>query len=92
MKTILIVIAIVLIPVISFAVRIPNNLGVDWRTDNTNLNFFEVIGYALLICSFLMIAAGKQELIHLPKWAAIPVATTAIAFLWIGDYKKNKKV
>lgn len=29
----LIVIAIVLIPVISFAVRIPNNLGVDWRTD-----------------------------------------------------------
>ncbi|OGT98293.1 MAG: hypothetical protein A2X80_11230 [Geobacteraceae bacterium GWB2_52_12] len=28
-----IVIAIVLIPVISFAVRIPNNLGVDWRTD-----------------------------------------------------------
>lgn len=29
----LIIIAIVLIPVISFAVRIPNDLGVDWRTD-----------------------------------------------------------
>lgn len=42
MKTILIV-AIVLIPIISFAVRIPNNLGVDWRTDKpTGKNWVKV--------------------------------------------------
>jgi hypothetical protein len=62
------------------------------QVGNENLNCVEVFGYTLLICSFLVVVINKNELVHVPKWMTITVATTAIVLMWWGNYKKNKQV
>jgi len=65
--------------------------GKLFRIKNEKLNFLEIIGCALLVCSFLMHALKSSGLIIIPKWAVIAVAAVALIIAIIGGYKKYDK-
>jgi len=61
--------------------------GKHYQIGNLNLCYLEILGYLLLISTFIVTALIKKELVSIPLWLTIfPLATSAI-LLRIGEDK-----
>ena len=65
-------------------------MGSTIKIGNENLNYLEVIGGVLMICSFLLMAIRQKNFVEFPWWATFATLTTALALFLLGNYKKNK--